>query len=81
MQRMELSFIAKAATNSQAVVAQGQSLILKIVVVESTQTNDQCSKCEHLSKVIDRVVKPNSDSVLLEFFNDYPMETKRALRK
>jgi hypothetical protein len=41
MQRMELSFIAKASTNYQAVVAQGQSLILKIVVVESTQTNDQ----------------------------------------
>ena len=35
LQRMELSFIAKVSTNYQAVVAQGQPLILKIVVVQS----------------------------------------------
>lgn len=36
MQRMELSFIAKVSTNYQAVVNQGQPLILKIVVIQST---------------------------------------------
>jgi hypothetical protein len=34
MQRMELSLIAKVSTNYQAIVAQGQPLILKIVVTE-----------------------------------------------
>lgn len=36
MQRMELSFIATVSTNYQAVVRQGQPLILKIVLVQST---------------------------------------------
>lgn len=34
IQRMELSFIAKVSTNYQTIVAQGQPLILKIVVTE-----------------------------------------------
>jgi len=35
MQRMELSFIAKVSTNYQAVVSQGQPLILRIAVFQS----------------------------------------------
>ena len=36
MQRMELAFIAKVSTNYQSVVTQGQPVILKIVVIQST---------------------------------------------
>ena len=36
MQRMELSFITEVSTNYQTVVSQGQPLILKIVVIQST---------------------------------------------
>jgi len=39
LQRMELSFIAKVSTNYQTVVKQGQPLILKIVVVQSTSNS------------------------------------------
>jgi hypothetical protein len=40
MQRMELSFIAKVSTNYQAVVNQGQPLILKITVTEIVPRNE-----------------------------------------
>jgi hypothetical protein len=41
MQKRELSFVAKVSTNYQPLVNQGQPVILKIVVIQSTSKSEK----------------------------------------